>query len=50
MSIIGVAKANGKKHDIKKFLNICKAWIFTFPVCGGIAYFIAFLSIKILEF
>ncbi|MBR2240600.1 MAG: hypothetical protein IJ890_04380 [Clostridia bacterium] len=41
MSIIGVAKVTKKKYDITKFLDICKAWIFTFPVCGIISYLLA---------
>ncbi len=41
MSIIGVAKANGERHNAKKFWEICKTWIITFPVCGGIAYGLA---------
>ena len=41
MSIIGVAKSNGQKFNLKKFLGICKTWVYTFPVCGIIGYVLA---------
>lgn len=47
MSIIGVAKARGEKYNSKKFLEICKAWFFTFPVCGLISYALAICIVKL---
>ena len=44
MSIIGVAKSNGGKYNIRKFLEICRAWIITFPVCGVISFLIAIIT------
>jgi len=41
MSIVGVVKANGGRYNIKKFLEICRTWIITFPVCGAMAYVMA---------
>lgn len=48
MSIIGVSKANGREHNMKKFLEICKAWVITFPVCGLIGFVLCYGMIKIL--
>lgn len=45
MSIIGVGKVCGNKFNAKKVLDICKAWIYTFPVCGCFAYIFAKLLI-----
>lgn len=42
VSIIGVGKCNGSKFNTKKVLDICKAWIFTFPVCGLLSYVLAY--------
>jgi len=41
MSIVGVVKGNGGKYNIKKFWEICRTWIITFPVCGAISYILA---------
>lgn len=38
VSIIGIGKSNKTKMDKKVILNIVKAWIWTFPVCGFISY------------
>lgn len=48
MSIIGVVKGNDGKYNIKKFLEICRTWIITFPVCGAIAYILASISVQII--
>ena len=44
MSIIGVAKSNGGKYNVKKFFEICRAWIITFPVCGVISFILAIVT------
>ena len=43
ISIIGVGKANGSKLNSKKVIEICKAWIYTFPSCGILAFGFAIL-------
>ncbi|MBR2786145.1 MAG: hypothetical protein IKD76_01375 [Clostridia bacterium] len=43
MSIIGVAWADGGKCNYRKFLGICKAWVYTFPICGIISYVLAYI-------
>lgn len=43
VSIIGVGKCSGRRFNSKKVIDICKAWIFTFPVCGILAYLLAIL-------
>lgn len=43
MSIIGVGKCSGSKFNSKKVVDICKAWLFTFPVCGALAYILALI-------
>ncbi len=43
MSIVGVTKASGEKYNSKKFLEICRTWVYTFPVCGIISYVLACL-------
>lgn len=48
MSIIGVGKVNENKLNMKKILEICKAWVFTFPVCGILSYIVAVILIKAL--
>lgn len=48
MSIIGVGKCSGSKVNIKKVTGICKTWIITFPVCGILAYLLAFIIINII--
>lgn len=40
LSIIGVAKNYNSKINKKEVKNIIKAWIYTFPICGVIAYII----------
>ena len=44
VSIIGVGKCSGSKFNSKKVIDICRAWIFTFPVCGVLAYVLAFFT------
>lgn len=46
VSIIGVGKCSGSKFNAKKVMDICKAWIYTFPVCGVLAYGLAFVISK----
>lgn len=41
VSIVGIGRANNSLMDGKRILDIMKAWIWTFPVCGGIAYILA---------
>jgi inorganic phosphate transporter, PiT family len=48
ISIIGIGKTGKAKINSNKFLNILKAWIWTFPVCGGISYMIVKTFLKIL--
>lgn len=48
MSIIGVVKGNGGKYNIKKFLEICRTWIITFPVCGAMSYILAIIFEQIM--
>ena len=48
VSIVGVGKANKSKMDKSKIMNIMKAWIWTFPVCGGMAWIFAKLSMIII--
>lgn len=43
ISIIGVGKCSGSKFNSKKVVDICKAWVFTFPVCGALAYILALI-------
>lgn len=47
MSIIGVGKCSGSKFNSKKVIDICKAWIFTFPVCGVLAYVLVVIIMNI---
>lgn len=47
VSIIGVGKANKSEMDKSKILSIVKAWIWTFPVCGGIAYLFARIAMMV---
>lgn len=46
VSIIGVGKCSGSEFNAKKVMDICKAWIYTFPVCGVLAYVLAFVISK----
>ena len=46
VSIIGVGKCSGSEFNAKKVMDICKAWIYTFPVCGVLAYGLAFIISK----
>lgn len=46
VSIIGVGKCSDSKFNAKKVIDICKAWIYTFPVCGVLAYGLAFVISK----
>lgn len=44
VSILGVAKSNNAKAEKKDIVDIIKAWIWTFPVCGGGAYVLTMLA------
>lgn len=44
MSIISVGKFYQAKIDHKKILDIFKAWVFTFPVCGIFAYIFTLIA------
>ena len=46
VSIIGVGKCSGSEFNVKKVMDICKAWVYTFPVCGVLAYGLAFIISK----
>lgn len=46
VSIIGVGKCSGSEFNAKNVMDICKAWIYTFPVCGVLAYGLAFVISK----
>ena len=48
VSIIGVGKSNNAKMSHKKISSIFKAWIYTFPICGGISYLLAIIATKII--
>ena len=41
MSIVGVAWASGGNGNYKKFWEIFRAWIYTFPICGIMSYSLA---------
>lgn len=43
VAIIGVGKSNNKKMNKKIINGIIKAWIYTFPICGGIAYLLTLI-------
>lgn len=47
ISIISVGKLYKSKIDKKRILDIFKAWIWTFPVCGLLAYFFTLIGIKL---
>lgn len=49
ISIIGVAKCSQSKFNVKKVIDICKTWIFTFPICGIFSYVFAYIIIKIVK-
>lgn len=49
VSIIGVGKCSGSKFNTKKVIDICKAWIFTFPICGVLAYVLAYTIIEFVK-
>ena len=49
MSIIGVGKCSGSVFNSKKVLDICKAWVITFPVCGILGYGISVLILMCLQ-
>lgn len=45
MSIISLKEDNSNKENIS---NIFKAWLWTFPVCFALSYFISKVLIKVL--
>lgn len=47
VSIISVSKNGETKIDKSKILNICKAWLWNFPVSGGIGFLVALLFSQI---
>ena len=47
MSIMSVGKNGEAKIDKSRILNICKAWIWNFPVSGCIGFLIALLLLNI---
>lgn len=45
MSIVSIGKYYNDKFNKSNFWNIFKAWIWTFPVCGIISYFLTKLAL-----